>query len=104
MLQDVETFNTKLSKINGSSDVGTYLVQLIKDKTVLKPAIADPKVEEMPAPPSKDGIKDEAPLPPIPTPADEEKKEANIVVEKAAEIEIPSTPVVEMKEQLSSKE
>ncbi|KAI9744167.1 MAG: hypothetical protein M1818_002319 [Claussenomyces sp. TS43310] len=75
MLRDVEFFNTRLSKIDGSSDVGEYLVNLVKDKKVLKPT-----------PP---------PLPPAPAtelPPTVDSIATNGSVEKAAEITLPPTP------------
>lgn len=93
MLQDVEFFNTKLSKINGSSEVGPFLVQLIQDKKVLKPA--ESITHAAPAAGSTETKSEEAPLPPASQPTDN-KKEANGVLEKAIDVKVPTAPASEV--------
>lgn len=55
MLQDVEFFSTKLGKIDGFGDAGTYLADIVKSKDV-KPAAqeAGPATVDEDAAPTKE--------------------------------------------------
>lgn len=78
MLRDVESFASRMSKIDGSGDVGAFLVKLVGDKKVVKPV-----------PP--------LPLPPTPAAETPEKNEdvvlnGNAEVDKAVEVVVPESP------------
>lgn len=101
MLQDVEYFNNKLSKINGSADIGTYLTDLVRKKAVLKPSKPEPQTAPAVEQDLKTEIKadqltkEDAPLPPLPANMNEENVEANGIAEVAKNVEIPTTPAIE---------
>lgn len=42
MLSDVEFFNTKISKIDGSGDLGEQLLSVVKEKQVAQEATKSP--------------------------------------------------------------
>jgi vacuolar protein sorting-associated protein 54 len=58
MLSDVEYFNARIGKIDGSDDLGDHLIQVVKAKTIVAEqngsAKVDPSTEKSPPVPEKD--------------------------------------------------
>jgi hypothetical protein len=84
MLRDVESFTSRMSKIDGSGDVGAHLSKLVKDKKIVKPI---------------------PPLPQPQTPAVETSEKIEEVVangdeeiDKVSEVAIPGTPLEKAEE------
>jgi vacuolar protein sorting-associated protein 54 len=42
MLRDAEHFKTRIGDLDGAGDAGSYIVNLVKEKSVPKAAIPDP--------------------------------------------------------------
>lgn len=85
MIRDAEHFSTKMSKIEGSGDLGEYIINLVKSKALpekeVPPAPAEPVEEEKDEPQSEvmfDAVDPITPAEPptstSPAPEEEEKK------------------------------
>lgn len=103
MIRDAELFSTKMSKIEGSGDLGEYIVDLVKSKPL--PEAEVPSIPAPAAEPEGEEEKTEVmfdaadPLTPsTPTPTDGEKaKEQDVEgedkkVEEAGDPPLPPTP------------
>jgi vacuolar protein sorting-associated protein 54 len=59
MLADVEYFNSRIGKLDGSDNLGTHLLEVVGNKTIIAPPkSAQPMNTEQAVPIPKQGVED----------------------------------------------
>lgn len=58
MLHDAEFFHSRISKLDGAADLGTYLIQIINEKTVATVPLEKPSTLNSPNVNSTEGTEE----------------------------------------------